>query len=252
MTQHTIPDYTPRPGMLEGRVILVTGAGDGIGKAVALACARHGAELILLGKTIPKLEATYDAIKQRGGHDPAIYPMNLAGAAREDYDALAARLDETFGRLDGLVHNAAILGALAPIALSDPATWHQVMQVNLHAPYLLTRACLPLLNKANDASIIFVSDRVGRAGRAYWGAYGVAKAGLENLMQIVADETSDTGRVRANSLDTGFVRTQFFTRAYPGRDPNELPLPEDVTKAFLYLLGPDSHGITGQQYRLTA
>lgn len=252
MSLHTLPDYTPRADLLADRVILVTGAGDGIGRAVALACARHGAELILLGKTVAKLEATYDTIVRCGARTPAIYPMNLAGATADDYTALAARLEETFGRLDGLVHNAAILGALAPIGLSDVKTWYDVMQVNLHAPYLLTRACLPLLNQASDASIVFVSDGVGRQGRAYWGAYGVAKAGLENLMQIVADETSDTGRVRANSLDTGQVRTSLFTRAYPGRDPNELPGPEDVTNAFLYLLGPDSRGITGRQYPLTS
>lgn len=170
------PDgYRPAADLLAGRVILVTGAGDGLGKAAALALAEHGATVVLLGRKVRPLERVYDAIEQAGGPQPAIYPLNLEGAAPQDYAELATRLADTLGRLDGLLHNAALLGTLTPMRLYDPETWGRVMQVNVNAPFLLTRACLDLLMQSDDASVVFSADRVGRRGRAYWGAYGVAK-----------------------------------------------------------------------------
>lgn len=239
--------YTPPSDLLANRVILITGAGDGIGKAAAQACAAHGATIILLGRTIAKLEAVYDAIEQAGHPQPAIYPMNLEGATPKDYLDLAATLEREFGRLDGLLHNAAILGSMSPMAHQDVELWFKVMQVNLNAPFLLTRACLGLLMKSPDASVLFTSDRVGRSGRAYWGAYGISKFGIEGFNQILAQELETNTPVRVNSIDPGAVRTRLRTLAYPGENVLANPLPETIMPAYLYLLGPDSRGVTGQQ-----
>lgn len=242
-----IDNWQPRPDLLHERLILVTGAGDGIGRAAAVSFAAHGATVILLGRTIGKLETVYDEIEQAQYPQPAIYPMNLEGATPRDYEELALTLEAEFGRLDGLLHNAAVLGTLAPIAHYDVELWYQVLQTNLTAPFLLTKACLGLLMSAPDASIVMTSDRVGRKGRAYWGAYGVAKAGLENFMQILADELEDNTSVRVNSVDPGPVRTRLRSQAYPAEDPASLAKPEAVLKPLLYLMGPDSRGITGKQ-----
>lgn len=241
-------DYTPPTDLLANRIILITGAGDGIGKAAALSCAAHGATVILLGRTIPKLEAVYDAIEQAGHPQAAIYPMNLEGATPKDYLDLAATLDREFGRLDGLLHNAAILGSVSPMAHQDVDLWFKVMQVNLNAPFLLTRACLGLLMKSEDASVIFTSDKVGRSGRAYWGAYGVSKFGIEGMSQILAQELETNTQVRVNSIDPGAVRTRMRSIAYPGENALANPLPESIMPAYLYLLGADSRGISGQQF----
>jgi NAD(P)-dependent dehydrogenase (short-subunit alcohol dehydrogenase family) len=244
----TLPmhDYPAPPDLLAGRVILVTGAGDGLGRAAALAYARHGASVILLGRTTAKLERVYDEIEQQGGPQPAIMPLDMAKAGMDAYQQIADAIDTAFGRLDGLLHNAAYLGVLAPLSHYSLEVWPQVMQVNLNAAVLLTRACLPLLEKSADASIVFTSDSVGRRGRAYWGAYGVSKFALEGLMQILAAELDGTTNIRVNSLDPGAVRTAQRARAYPGENPAALPAPEDVMAAYLYLMGPASAGTTGQ------
>jgi NAD(P)-dependent dehydrogenase (short-subunit alcohol dehydrogenase family) len=173
--------------------------------------------------------------------------MDLQGAVPDDYTQLADTLQQEFGRLDGLVHNAAQLAALVPFANYDHELWLQTLQVNLHAPYLLTTACLGLLNASNDASVIFVTDEVGRKGKAYWGAYGVSKAGLEGLMQILADELESNGTIRVNSLDPGPVLTALRRIAYPGTNSADLCKPADVVNPFLYLCSAESKGLTGQQ-----
>lgn len=243
-----MPEYTPPPDLLSDRIILITGAGDGIGRAAALACAAHGATVVLLGRTIRKLEETYDQIEQAGHPQAAIYPLNLEGATPKDYDDLAATLETEFGRLDGLLHNAALLGALSPIAHQDIELWFKVMQVNLNAPFLLTRACLGLLMKSPDASVVFTSDSVGRQGRAYWGAYGVSKFGIEGLSQILAQEMETNTTVRVNTVNPGPTRTRLRTNAYPGENALALPTPDSLMPAYLYLLGPDSRGVTGRQF----
>ena len=243
-------NWLPPPDLLQDRVILVTGAANGIGKAVVKDMAAHGATTVLLDRDVKGLEQTYDEIVAASHPQPAIYPMDLQGAAPEDYTELASTLEQEFKQLDGLVHNAAQLGALVPFANFDHELWFHTLQANLNAPYLMTMACLDLLNASKDASIIFTSDAVGRHGKAYWGAYAVSKAGLEVFMQILADELEANTTIRVNSLDPGPVRTTLRRTAYPAEKSNTLNAPGDVTRPFLYLAGPDSRGTTGQQFTL--
>jgi NAD(P)-dependent dehydrogenase (short-subunit alcohol dehydrogenase family) len=239
-------DYQAPTDLLKDRVILVTGAGDGIGKAAAKACAAHGAVVVLLGKTIKKLESVYDEILAGGGPKPAIYPMDLMGARYKDHEDLVGALDKEYGRLDGLLHNAGILGERAPIEHHEIHVWQQVLQVNLTAPFMLTKACLELLYKSPDASVVFVSSGVARKPRAYWGAYSVSKAGIENLSTTLADETEFRKNLRVNCINPGPVRTEMRRLAFPAEDRDKLPTPEDILGTYLYLLGPDSKGVTGR------
>lgn len=241
-----IQDYQPTNDLLHGRIILITGAGSGIGQAAAIACAAHGACVILLGPAGRALEMVYDTIEHAGFPTPAIYVLDLERAELSDYEGLTNSLAQEFGHLDGLLHNAAVLPFLSRIDDYDPKAWQQVIQTNLTAPFLLTQACLPLLRSAHDASILFTSDEAGRIGRAYWGAYAVAKFGIEGLMQVLADELSTSTAIRVNSIDPGPVRTAMRLSVYPGLNPIHWPLPEQIMTAYLYLLGPDSRGITGQ------
>jgi NAD(P)-dependent dehydrogenase (short-subunit alcohol dehydrogenase family) len=238
-------DYIPKENLLKDRVILVTGAGDGIGRVAAKTFAQYGATVILMGRTISKLEKTYDEITEAGLPQPAIYPVNFEGATGKDYDDFASTVDKEFGRLDGILHNAAILGSITSIQSYDIENWYKVLQVNLNAPFLLTQACLGILNKSEDASIVFVSDCTGRKGKAYWGAYGVSKFGLEGFMQILADELEENTNIRVNSIDPGPVRTSMRAIAYPGENPQKLNTPEDVMVSFLYLMGADSKDANG-------
>jgi NAD(P)-dependent dehydrogenase (short-subunit alcohol dehydrogenase family) len=230
---------------LAGRVIAVTGAGGGIGRAVALACAAHGAEVVLLGRTIAKLEAVYDEITASGAPVPIIAPLDLEKAIARDYDAIADAIRDRYGRLDGLVHNAGLLGDLSPIDQYDVPLWCRVLHVNVTAAFALTQVLLPLLRESADASVLFTSADVGRRGRAYWGAYAVSKFGLEGLAQVLADEMRDTTRVRVNVINPGPVRTVMRRRAYPSEQLATLPLPESITAAYLCLLGPGARGASG-------
>ena len=230
---------------LDDRVILITGAGDGIGKAVALACAERGATVILLGRTVHKLEQIYDEIKNNGWPEAAIYPMNLEGATPSDYDELNTNIDKEFGRLDGLFNNAGWLGASTPIENYDIELWYKVMQVNLNAPFMLTRACIPLLRKSSSARIVFTGDD---KSSAYWGAYGVAKAGQLSFMQILADEL-ESKNIPVNAVIPGPIRTRFRTMAYPAEDMRKLTRPEEITDAFVYLLS-DAVTETGKTFKL--
>jgi len=246
------PAWQPADRLLEDRVILVTGAADGVGRALATACASRGATVILLDRNVKGLETLYDEIMAAGRPEPAIYPMDLKGATTADYQSLAEVLEKEFGRLDGLVHNAAYLGTLIPLAHCDDELWLDVMQTNLNAPFLLTRSCLGLLEMSDAAAVLFLSDSVGRHGKAYWGAYGIAKAGLENMAQTLADELESNTTVRVNTYDPGPVRTALRLIAYPAENREALATPDAVIKPCLYLLGPDSKGITGQQFVITA
>ena len=240
-------EFHPAPDLLEGRVVLVTGAGDGIGRAIALLCAAHGATSVLLGRTVEKLERVYDEIRSAGGPEPAIYPMDLSGAMPPDYEALAAGVESELDRLDGLVHNAALLGDLGPIEHSSPEGWQELIQVNVNAPFLLTRALLPLVRRTaaghGHAAIIFTSSGVGRRGRAYWGGYSVSKFAIEGLNQVLADELDGASGVRVNSLNPGPVRTRMRASAFPAEDPETLITPEEAARAWLWLLDArDLHG----------
>lgn len=239
-------NYQPAPDLLKDRVILVTGAGDGIGRAAALGFARLGANVGLLGRTLSKLESVYDEIVAAGFPQPDIAVMNLAKAQGPDYIQLVESIRAEYGRLDGLLHNASILGQLSPIEHYDIALWTEVMHVNLTAPFVLTQVLLPLLNQSADASIVFTSSGVGRVGRAYWGGYAVSKFGVEGLSQVLADETREAARIRVNCVNPGRTRTAMRRAAYPAEDPASLPLPEEILAPYFYLMGPDSRGITGQ------
>jgi len=240
--------YSARPDLLKDRVILVTGAGRGIGAAAARTFAAHGATVILLGKTIEHLEEVYDQIEKAGGPQPAIFPFNLETAQPHQYDELAATIEREFGRLDGLLHNAAILGPRTPIEQFSGDNFMRVMHINVNAVFMLTSVLLPLLKLSNDASVLFTSSSVGRKGRAYWGAYAVSKFANEGLMQVLADEVDGTCAVRANSINPGATRTGMRAQAYPGENPLQNPTPEEIMPVYLYLMGPDSSGVNGQAF----
>jgi NAD(P)-dependent dehydrogenase (short-subunit alcohol dehydrogenase family) len=244
--QKNMFDYTPSSTLLAGRIILVTGAGSGIGRAAAKSFAAHGATVILLGRTIKKLEAVYDEIEDAGGPQPAIYPMNLETAGFDDYDILADTLEAEFGQLNGLLHNAGQLGRLSPIEHYDAKLWYQVMQVNLNAPFLLQKAGLRVMKRAADASIVFTSADVGHQAKAYWGAYSVSKFAINGLMQILADELETNTHIRVNSINPGAVRTAMRREAYPGEEITATPLPESIMPLYLYLMGSDSRELNGQ------
>lgn len=245
-TAPSMNDYQAPADLLRDRVILVTGAGDGIGKAAALAYAAHGATVVLLGKTISKLEACYDAIVAAGSPEPAIYPLHMEGAAPQDYEELAAKIEENFGRLDGILHNAASIPWLSRIDDYDADVWVKMLQVNLTAPFLITQACLPLLRKAPDAAILFTTDVVGQKGKAYWGAYAAAKGGIERLTEVLAEELEKSA-IRVNVIDPGPTRTALRKRLYPALDLTDTPTPESRMPLYLWLMGPDSAGTRGQR-----
>lgn len=231
--------------LLAGKIIIVTGAGDGIGRGAALSFAKYGATVILVGKTIEKLEAVYDEIESAGYPQAAIYPINLAGAQMKDYQDMREKLEQTFGHIDGLLHNAGILGDRKAIAQTNSEEWMQVMHVNVNAQFMMTQALLPLLEQSNNASILFTSSGVGRKGRAYWGPYAVSKFATEGLMQTLADELVNTSSIRVNSLNPGATNTSMRRTAYPAENPSKNPLPEEIMPIYLYLMGDDSIGVTG-------
>ncbi len=227
---------------------MVTGASDGIGKALAMHIAGLGAQVVLHGRNTKKLESVYDQITDlKDAPRPSIAVLDLASADSDAYLSLVNSIEQEFGHLDGLVHNAGILGQRLSIEQYDVADWQRVMHVNLTAPFVLTQALLPLLRQSPDPSIVFTSSGVGRVGKAFWGAYSVSKFGTEALSQILADENRHTP-LRINCINPGPVRTNMRLAAYPAEDRDALKRPEDILAAYVYLLGPDSHGVTGQSF----
>lgn len=238
--------YQAPADLLKDKVILVTGAGDGIGKEAALTYASHGATVILLGRTTKKLEDVYDEIESRGFPQAAIVPLNLDTAAEHDYIELANTIQSEFGRLDGILHNASILGARTPLANFEPSTFEQVMRINVTAQFLLNQALIPLLQEAPYASIIFTSSSVGRKAKAYWGAYAVSKFATEAMMQLLADELENISNIRVNAINPGATRTSMRAYAYPAEDPNTLKTPADIMPLYLYLMGDESLQVNGE------
>jgi NAD(P)-dependent dehydrogenase (short-subunit alcohol dehydrogenase family) len=228
-----------------GAWAVVTGATDGIGRAVAVAAAAQGAQVLLLGRNLKKLKAVFAEIEANHGERVLMVPLDLEKAVAQDYDRIAAAIDERYGRLDGLVHCAGILGALTPVEQYDVPTWCRVLHVNLTAAFALTQVLLPLLRKSEDGSIIFTSSSVGRRGRAYWGAYAVSKAGLEGLVQVLAAELDGNSSVRVNAINPGRARTLMRRQAFPSEDLDSLPLPETLTGPYIALLGAAGRGISG-------
>lgn len=240
--------YTYPADLLRDRIVLITGASDGIGRALALHSASLGARVILHGRNVSKLEKVYDEVEAiEGAPRPSIAVMDLASANSESYTTLAQSIEQEFGRLDGLVHNAGILGERYAIEQYDAVLWQRVMHVNVTSAFALTQVLLPLLHESDDASVIFTSSGVGRTGKAFWGAYAVSKFATEGLSQVLADEHRH-GDLRSNCINPGPTRTKMRLEAYPAEDRNELKGPEDILATYLYLLGPDSKGVTSQSF----
>jgi NAD(P)-dependent dehydrogenase (short-subunit alcohol dehydrogenase family) len=240
--------YTYPDNILKDRIILITGSSDGIGKALALKAATLGAQVILHGRSVPKLEKIYDAIEQiDGAPRPSIAVLDLESANSQSYTSLADSLADEFGRLDGIVHNAGILGDRFSIGQYDAVTWQKVMHVNVTAAFALTQVLLPLLQKSEDPSVIFTSSGVGRTGKAFWGAYAVSKFATEGLSQVLADEHRH-GKLRSNCINPGATRTNMRLAAYPAEDRDQLKRPEEILAPYIFLLGPDSKGVTGQSF----
>ncbi len=238
--------YTYPGDLLKGRIILITGASDGIGKALALHVANLGAQVILHGRNAGKLEKVYDQIEAiDDAPRPSIAVMDLASANSESYTSLAESVGSEFGRLDGLVHNASILGERYSIEQYDAVLWQQVMHVNVTSAFALTQVFLPLLQESDDATVIFTSSGVGRTGKAFWGAYAVSKFATEGFSQVLADEHRH-GKLRSNCINPGATRTSMRLAAYPAEDRDLLKRPEEILAPYVYLLGPDSKGVTGQ------
>lgn len=237
--------YIAPQNLLKDRVILVTGAGEGIGRQAALEYAKAGAQVILLGRTLSKLESLYDEIVAEGHPEPAILPLDLNGATEKHYQDLATTIQHEFGGLDGVLHNAGLLGMITPLAQTDVALWESVMKVNVTAAMMLNKALLPLLTASKDGRIIFTSSGVGRKGRAYWNAYSVSKFATEGMMQVLADEL-ESSSVRVNCINPGATRTAMRATAYPAEDPNRLKTAAELMPTYLYLMGPDSQQVHGQ------
>jgi NAD(P)-dependent dehydrogenase (short-subunit alcohol dehydrogenase family) len=225
---------------------MITGASDGIGRALALSAATLGGQIILHGRNVQKLEKVYDEIEAIGSAPrPSIAVLDLASANSNAYESLATNLAEEYGRLDGLVHNASIIGDRFSIEQYDAVQWQRVMHVNLTSAFALTQVLLPMVKQAADPSIIFTSSSVGRTGRAHWGAYAVSKFGTEGLSQVLADEHRH-GNLRVNCINPGATRTGMRLEAFPGEDRDKLRRPEEVLAPYLFLLGPDGKGMTGE------
>ena len=239
-------EYQAQSDCLINKTVLITGAGDGIGKTLALQCAQLGAIVILLGKTVKKLEAVYDEIETFGKQQASILPVDLKGATEEHYTDLADTIKREYGKLDALVHNASQLGVLGPFAQIEKSTWDDVIQTNLTSQFMLTKALIPVLELAENASTIFTTSSVGNAGRAFWGAYSVSKFATEGMMQTLADEFENS-TLRFNAINPGATRTGMRANAFPAEDASLLKTPADIMPTYLYLLSDDSIHISGQR-----
>ncbi|QHJ10176.1 putative oxidoreductase YciK [Paraglaciecola mesophila] len=240
-------DFQPTSGLLTSKTILVTGAGDGIGKEAALQFAKYGATVILLGRTVSKLEAVYDEIVANGGPEPAIIPLDLQGATPQHYRDMANTIDNQFASLDGVLHNASLLGHLEPFQQINEDDWNNVMQVNVNSQFFMTQALLPVMKKSKNASLVFTTSSVGLKGRAYWGSYSISKFATQGMMEVIADENENTS-VRANCINPGGTRTNMRAQAYPAEDASKLKTPEEIMPLYLYLMSDASKHESGKTF----
>ncbi|HDY7700104.1 YciK family oxidoreductase [Vibrio vulnificus] len=238
-------DYSISTDALKDKVILVTGAGAGIGRQAALTYAKHGATVILLGRNVKNLEFVYDEIEASGYPQAAIIPLDLKGATKQNYIDMAETIEGQFGRLDGLLHNAGVLGTLSPFDQISEEDFDDILQINVKSEFLMTQALLPLLRKAQAGRIIFTSSTVGHSGRAFWGTYAISKFAVEGMMQILADEFSNSP-IRVNAINPGATRTRMREKAYPGEDANTLKTPADLMPLYLHLMDPATTDVNGQ------
>lgn len=250
LTHNDIRNFVPSDNCLDGKTILVTGAGDGIGRVAALTYARYGATVLLLGRTSSKLEYVYDEIESLGGKQPAMLPMNLEGATYAEMQQLEGLINKEVGQLDGILHNAGMLGQLTPLEMYDVDTFAQVMKVNFTSTFMLTQALLPLLKDAENGSIVFTSSTVGTHPRAFWGAYALSKQAVEGMSDIFTQETQNTTNLRFNCVNPGGTRTNMRAHAYPGENPMSLKTPEDIMAGYVCLMSDASIGIRGQVVEL--
>ena len=244
-----LSNYEITPDELKGRVILVTGANRGFGLAITMDLAKAGATVIMLSRDLGSLEYAYDSVVAAGFAEPILYPLDLEGATPEQYQELQDNVERQFTRLDGLIHNAAILGTMMPIEQYDIKLWYSTVQINLNAPFMLTQFLIPLLNKADDARVLFVSAEQGREAKAYWGAYGVSKHALESFAKTLSEELEKTN-IKVNTLDPGRMRTELRRAAYPAEDSSGNPLPSDKSPAVVALMGINGANFQGQQLTL--
>jgi len=239
-------DHIFKDGELKDKVILVTGANRGFGLAITMDLSKAGATVIMLGRDLGSLEYAYDAVVDAGYNEPILYPLDLEGATPENYQELQDNVLEKFDKLDGLIHNAAILGAQMPIEQYDIKLWYSTLQINLSAPFMLTQFLIPALVKSEDARILFLSSYVGREARAYWGAYSVSKFGIEGFAKTLSEELEKTN-ISVNTVDPGKLRTEMRRTAYPAEDSSTVPMPEEKSAAIVYLLSNLSPKMNGEQ-----
>ncbi|WP_435950050.1 YciK family oxidoreductase [Psychrobacter sp. DM8] len=247
-----IRNFNAQEDCLAGKRILVTGAGSGIGRVAALTYARYGATVLLLGRTNSKLETVYDEIEGAGGKQPAILPMDLEKADYNEMRNLALLIENEFGQLDGVLHNASILGDLTPLEMYDVDTFAKVMHINATATFMLTQALLPLVKDTDNGSIVFTSSTVGTHPRAFWGAYALSKQAVEGMSDIFTQETQNTTSLRFNCINPGGTRTNMRAHAYPGENPMTLKTPEEIMAGYICLMSDESIGVRGQVVALQA
>jgi NAD(P)-dependent dehydrogenase (short-subunit alcohol dehydrogenase family) len=229
--------------MLRGKVVMITGASQGLGKALTLACAEEGANLVISSRDAGSLDPVAEEAEGSGVKVLAI-PGDISRSTHVEMLVEAAL--ERFGRIDVLVNNAGLLGPRVPIEEYPEDEWRKVLEANLTGPFLVARAVIPYMPEGG--SIVNVTSGVSIEGRPRWGAYSVSKFGVEGLTQILAAELEERG-IRVNSVDPGGMRTQMRAAAYPDEDPNTLVTPEENTAVFLYLASDESRNVTGERFK---
>jgi NAD(P)-dependent dehydrogenase (short-subunit alcohol dehydrogenase family) len=230
---------------LKDRVIFVTGAGQGLGRQAALAFAKHGATVVLAGRKQKKLEVVYDEIVAAGLPEPLIFPLDLEKTSEDDFEAMAEGIYRQLGRLDGILHNAVHFDRLGPLEIHTAKEFERMFKVNVIAPFALTKACLPLLKKSQDASVVFVSSSSAREASAYWGAHGVSKKAMEHMMQTWSKELEQFPQLRMNVVVPGAIQSPQRKKSHPGEVHAALPLADNLMDLYVYLMssaGRDQHG----------